>query len=194
MRSSRWQPRILIATLAATIIAALAVETARGEARFVTARSIASTTVATWVCQDQIPRPRTPSRYYPWKPHSQAFREAELGRWQQRLRDCRSFLKERARQWNWQAFPSHWIQLARCESSINWYAEGSSSDGTFYSAFNIGRTRYDGAAHKMGVRGWHEGPGVPSPYEQVMAAIGYVRLYGDGFTGRCHGIARTTWN
>ena len=52
----------------------------------------------------------------------------------------------------------------------------------------------DRDAHHMGVRGWNEGPGIPSPYEQAMAVIGHVRLYGDGFTGRCSGIARSSWN
>jgi hypothetical protein len=117
--------------------------------------------------------------------------------WQKRSHVARvkyeAWRKEKARQWNWQAFPQ-WVQdLARCESSYNWWAEGSSSDGVFYSAFNISRSQYDIDAHHMGVRGWHEGRGVPSPYEQAMAVIGHMRLLGDGFTGRCHGIARSSW-
>lgn len=152
----------------------------------------ANTVVATWKCQDKIPVKRS-FAYSPWKPHHSSFWQHHLNKFQLKLNECRAFLKERARQWNWQAFPDWIIRLARCESSINWYAEGSSSDGTFYSAFNIGRSVYDRDAHKMGVRGWHEGPGIPSPYEQAMAVIGHVRIFGDGFTGRCAGIARSSW-
>lgn len=148
--------------------------------------------VATWNCEEKIPRPRTRA-HSPWKPHSQAFRRWQLNLWTGRLNACRAFLKRRAYEWNWQQFPSWVVALARCESGINWYAEGSSRDGTFYSAFNISRSVYDRDAHHMGVRGWNEGPGVPSPWEQAQAVIGHVRLYGDGFTGRCHGIARSRW-
>ncbi len=148
--------------------------------------------VATWTCEDKIPRARTRA-YSPWKPHSVAFRRWQYNLWTNRLNQCRALLKRRAYEWNWQAFPSWVITLARCESGINWYAEGSSQDGTFYSAFNISRSVYDRDAHHMGVRGWYEGKGIPSPWEQAMAVIGHVRLYGDGFTGRCHGIARSSW-
>jgi hypothetical protein len=160
-----------------------------------TATLIAETTVRTWTCQDQLGVPRTPVKQSPWKlgKHSPGFRAALLNKWVLKHRACQAALHERARQWNWQAFPSWIIRLARCESSINWYAEGSSSDGTFYSAFNISRSVYDRDAHHMGVRGWHEGPGIPSPYEQAMAVIGHMRLYGDGFSGNCHGIAHSTW-
>lgn len=155
---------------------------------------IASAQSELWQCQDYLGRERSRVGVSPWSlPRSVAYRAWVLNLWKLRVKDCRADLAERKRQWNWQAFP-RWIRdLARCESSYNWWAEGSSSDGTFYSAFNIGRTRYDEVAHHMGVRGWREGPGVPSPYEQAMAVIGYVRLYGDGFTGRCHGIARASW-
>ena len=158
--------------------------------------------VSTWRCQDQLGVDRTPARWSPWKTHSESFRHRELSTWKARRKSCVDALRERARQWNWQAFPSWIIQLGVCESGgsggapsgvPNWYAEGSSSDGTFYSAFNIGRSRYDEVAHRMGVRGWNEGAGVPSPWEQAMAVIGYVRTYGDGFTGSCHGIARSSW-
>jgi len=182
---------LLIAATAAIYLSS----TAKAEPRQVTIKAShhARAIVATWQCQDRIPVARTKNYYYPWVPHSQAFRMAQVLKWKARLASCQAFLKERARQWNWQVFPSWIIQLVRCESSINWFAEGSSTDGTFYSAFNIGRSRYDIAAHKMGVRGWHEGAGVPSPYEQAMAVIGYVRIFGDGFTGRCAGIARSSW-
>lgn len=162
----------------------------------------ASAITAAWRCQDKIPVTRTRNYYYPWVPHSQAFRRAQIDKWNARHRKCQAFLTERARQWNWQVFPDWIIRLAVCETGgsggarpgePNWFAEGSSSHGTFYSAFNIGRSRYDKVAHYMGVRGWNEGPGVPSPWEQAMTVIGYARIIGDGFAGDCHGIVRTTW-
>lgn len=167
--------------------------TAQGEPRYIKAKHIADMITATWNCQDKIPQQHTPWYYYPWVPHSQAFREAEIGRWKARLSSCRAFLTERARQWNWQVFPEWIRKLANCESSYNWWAEATSTDGKFYSAFNISRSSYDEDAHLMGVRGWREGPGIPSPYEQAMAVIGHVRIHGDGFTGRCAGIAKSHW-
>ena len=164
-----------------------------------TATLIAEATVQTWTCQDKLVAlgllaARTPMSS-PWSlPKSEKYRKWVLHKRIQKQAACLKVLHRIAYEWNWQAFPPWIIRLARCESSINWFAEGSSSDGTFYSAFNISRSVYDKDAHHMGVRGWHEGKGVPSPYEQAMAVIGHVRLYGDGFTGNCHGIARSSWN
>lgn len=150
-----------------------------------------------WTCQAAIGEKKYRSQYDTWLyPKSVKFRQWIVDRWTSRLGGCKkrkAAYIETKRQWNWQAFPQWIIDLARCETSINWHAEGSSSHGVFYSAFNIGRSRYDGAAHKMGVRGWNEGAGVPSPYEQAMTVIGYVRIYGDGFAGNCAGIARSSW-
>ncbi len=150
--------------------------------------------VSTWQCQDHLGVTRTKRSRMPLPRNARAYRSWVLNTWVVRGNECRVALAEKKRQWNWQAFPSWIIRLARCESSINWFAEGSSGDGVFYSAFNISRSQYDKDAHHMGVRGWHEGPGVPSPYEQAMAVIGHMRLLGDGFTGRCHGIARSSWS
>lgn len=163
-----------------------------------TAMLIAETTVQVWNCQDKLvllgERDKRSKMQSAWSlPKSEKYRKWVLKQRIGKQRECLQSLHRVAYEWNWQAFPQWIIDLARCESSINWYAEGSSSDGLFYSAFNIGRSRYDEAAHHMGVRGWNEGKGVPSPYEQAMAVIGYVRIYGDGFTGRCHGIARSSW-
>ncbi len=47
--------------------------------------------VATWSCEDKIPRPRTRA-YSPWKPHSVAFRRAQLNLWTNRLNACRNIL------------------------------------------------------------------------------------------------------
>jgi len=169
---------------------------------------IAETTVQTWRCQDKLIslgfRESREKMQSPWSlPKSEKYRKWVLDQRIKKQAACLKQLNRIAYEWNWQAFPQWIIRLAVCETGgsggaapgePNWYAEGSSSHGTFYSAFNIGRTRYDEAAHKMGVRGWHEGPGVPSPYEQAMAVVGYVRIHGDGFTGRCAGIARSSWN
>lgn len=138
--------------------------------------------------------PRTRNHYYPWVPHSQAFRADQFNKWLLRYKKCQAFLTERARQWNWQYSVPEWARkLARCESSYNWWATATSRDGSFYSAFNILRSVYDKDAHHMGVRGWYEGPGVPSPVEQTWAVIGHMRLIGDGFAGNCHGIAQDHW-
>jgi len=163
-----------------------------------TATLIAEATVQTWNCQDRLValgllNGRTPMSS-PWAlPKSEKYRKWVLQQRTLKHTSCVKQLQRRAREWNWQAFPSWIIRLANCESSVNWYAEGSSSDGTFYSAFNISRSVYDRDAHHMGVRGWNEGKGVPSPYEQAQAVIGHMRLYGDGFSGNCHGIAHSTW-
>lgn len=180
--------------IAAAALALVTVAQAEPTDRNVKASTIAAAITATWQCQDHLGVERARVGRSPWSLPKGAYRTWVMNKWMLARSACREALAEKKRQWNWQAFPPWIIALARCESGVNWFAEGSSSHGTFYSAFNIGRTRYDGAAHKMGVRGWREGRGIPSPYEQAMAVIGYVRLYGDGFTGRCHGIARSTWD
>ena len=147
----------------------------------------------TWRCQDRLGVAHTRASSGAL-PASVAYRKWVVEKWEARSAACAKQVERRTMEWNWQAFPQWVIDLARCESSVNWYAEGSSSDGVFYSAFNISRSQYDKDAHHMGVRGWNEGPGIPSPYEQAQAVIGHMRLLGDGFTGRCHGIARSSWN
>jgi len=162
-----------------------------------------------WACQNAIGEKKLKPQHGTWSyPKSVKYRLWAVSQWETRLGNCldrkAKFIekKETERQWNWRAFPEWIIRLAVCETGgsggagpgePNWYAEGSSSHGLFYSAFNMGRSRYDIAAHKMGVRGWNEGPGVPTPYEQAMAVIGYARVYGDGFAGNCHGIVRSSW-
>ena len=181
-------------------IRTIAVETKPAvKQKSMTATLIAEATVRTWNCQDKLTllgfRSGRERLQPPWSlPKSEKYRQWVLHKRIQKQAACVKKLHRIAYEWNWQAFPSWIIRLANCESSVNWYAEGSSSDGTFYSAFNISRSVYDRDAHHMGVRGWYEGIGVPSPYEQAMAVIGHMRLYGDGFTGRCAGIARSSWN
>lgn len=147
---------------------------------------------ATWDCQEKIPRPHSLA-YSPWKPHNRSFREAQIALWTSNLNKCQAVLTEKKRQWNWQALDPTWMKLAICETGKNgvpdWFAEGSSKDGTFYSAFNIGRGEYDKDARYMGVRPWYvEGKGVPSPYEQMQAAKGHLARWHGGWTGLCDGI------
>jgi len=181
---------------------------AKKQQKSITTTLIAEATVQTWNCQDRLTllgfRSGREKLQSPWSlPKSEKYRKWVL---QQRVRKQAACLKKLHRvayEWNWQAFPRWIIRLAVCESGgsggaapgePNWFAEGSSRDGTFFSAFNISRSVYDRDARHMGVRGWYGGKGVPSPYEQAMAVIGHVRLYGDGFTGSCAGIARSSWN
>lgn len=222
MRSSRWLALpatalslVFVTGAAATPARTLPIRTVAVEQKRQTAAEkqqvartatlLAETMVSTWTCQDRLGVTRSLAKHSPWAlgKHSPGFRAALLSKWSQKRNACKEALQERKRQWNWQAFPRWIVSLAVCESGgsggqpsgfPNWWAEATSSDGSFYSAFNIGRTRYDLAAHHMGVRGWSEGAGIPSPYEQAMAVIGYVRTYGDGFSGRCAGIARSTWD
>lgn len=210
MRSSRLIALSTVAAFSLTVVTGSAatpqqtlpirvVATAAKPVSVKTATLIAEVTVQTWQCQDKLVllgvRDSREQMQSAWSlPKSDKYRKWVLHKRIQKQSDCLRRLHRFAYEWNWQAFPKWVINLARCESSVNWYAEGSSNDGVFYSAFNISRSRYDEVAHKMGVRGWNEGRVVPSPYEQAMAVIGYVRTYGDGFTGRCHGIARSSWN
>jgi 5-methylcytosine-specific restriction endonuclease McrA len=168
------------------------------------AKKVSLLRAQTWQCQDSLGIPRTRASVSAWAlPTSIPYRRWVASHWNAQKASCGRALDRRTMEWNWRAFPQWVISLGVCESGgsggappgvPNWYAEGSSSDGVFYSAFNISRSQYDKDAHHMGVRGWREGPGIPSPYEQAMAVIGHMRLLGDGFTGRCHGIARSSWN
>lgn len=207
MRSARW---LALSVVTLTLVSGAAATTKQtlpirktsttlAVKKSQTTTLIAQATVEVWNCQDKLVglglRDGRERMQSPWSlPKSEKYRKWVLKQRIKKQAACLKKLHRIAWEWSWQSFPSWIINLARCETSINWYAEGSSSDGLFYSAFNIGRSRYDEAAHKMGVRGWHEGPGVPSPYEQAMAVIGYVRIHGDGFTGSCAGIARSSWN
>ena len=137
-------------------IRTIAVETKPAvKQKSMTATLIAEATVRTWNCQDKLTllgfRSGRERLQPPWSlPKSEKYRQWVL---QQRIHKqavCVKKLHRIAYEWNWQAFPSWIIRLANCESSVNWYAEGSSSDGTFYSAFNISRSVYDRDAHHMG--------------------------------------------
>jgi hypothetical protein len=175
---------ITVVSLLAALLVATRADGAGPSLKTRTAEKI----VATWNCQDKIPQKRTWA-YSPWKPHSQAFRRWQLNLWTLRLKKCRAVLARRAYEWNWQAWlPAHAARLAVCETSMDWHFVGSSTDGHFVSAFAISVNVYNRDAARMGVRGWWDTPYPPSPWEQWQAAIGHYRLFGDGWTGRCHGI------
>lgn len=148
--------------------------------------------VAVWGCEDKLGRDRTHARS-PWKPHSAGFRRAELNRWVLKRKACLAVLHEQARQWAWERWlPDHGRRLATCESGLRWdRGVMHSTDGTFVSAFAISTREYDRDAALMGVRPWYvRGRPDPSPWEQWLAAIGHYKRFGDGWTGRCHGIMR----
>ncbi len=133
----------------------------------------AQTIVATWRCQDKIPQARTPARS-PWKPHSAGFRRAELQRWQERWRACTYILRERARQWNWQAWlPDKWARIAQCETQMNWQHYNSSYEG----AFGFATSSWD--AFKPA--GYPDHANQASPWQQYQVALAIYRRY--GFSG-----------
>lgn len=81
----------LILLIALTFVAALAIATRADSAGPTVQTRTAQAIVATWRCEDKVPRPRTRA-YSPWKPHSQKFRRAQLNLWTKRLKACRAIL------------------------------------------------------------------------------------------------------
>ncbi len=133
----------------------------------------AQTIVATWRCQDKIPEARTKARS-PWKPHSAGFRRAELQRWQERWRACTYILRERARQWNWQAWlPAKWQRIAMCETQMNWQHYNSSYEG----AFGFATSSWD----NFKPVGYPDHASQASPWQQYQVALAIYRRY--GFSG-----------
>lgn len=129
--------------------------------------------VATRNCDAKIPRP-TPRAYSPWKPHSHAFRVWQLNLWTKRLADCRAILKERARQWNWQAWlPDKWRRIGVCETGLNWQHYNSSYEG----AFGFATSSWD--AFKPA--GYPDHASQASPWQQYQVALAIYRRY--GFSG-----------
>ncbi len=135
--------------------------------------AVAEAIVATWTCEDKLPRPRTKARS-PWKHHSKAYWAAELNLWQGRHRQCRAILAERARQWNWQAWlPPKWQRIAQCETGLDFHFTNSQ----YVSAFGIARSSW--AAFRPA-----DVPAVPeqaSPWQQWQVALAIYNRY--GFSG-----------
>ncbi len=133
----------------------------------------AQTIVATWGCEDKLPRPHTRA-YSPWKPHSAGFRRAQLNLWTHRLSACRAVLRERARQWNWQAWlPDKWRRIGVCETGLNWQHYNSSYEG----AFGFATSSWD--AFKPA--GYPDHASQASPWQQYQVALAIWRRY--GFSG-----------
>lgn len=99
MRSSRWQPPLLLTALAFVLVLVVATRPAHATPPKVTTL-IAETIVATWRCQDQLGVPRTSPSVPPWSlPKSARYRAWVLNRWQERRRGCLTVLHGRARVW-----------------------------------------------------------------------------------------------
>jgi hypothetical protein len=131
---------------------------------------IAETIVSTWRCQDKLPVARMHARS-PWKPHSAAYRAAELQRWQQRLQGCQAILKERARQWNWQAFTTAMERaVAMCETQLNWRHSSTGYGG----AYGFARSSWD--AFKPA--GYPAEPEQATPWQQTVVARRIHDRYG----------------
>lgn len=163
-------PYVLIITL--VLLTALAVATRARAADNIKTRT-AQTIVATWKCQDQRGVARTRARS-PWKPHSIGFRRVELHRWQNRWRACTYVLRERARQWNWQAWlPDKWRRVGVCETGLNWQHYNSSYEG----AFGFATSSWD--AFKPA--GYPDHASQASPWQQYQVALAIYRRY--GFSG-----------
>lgn len=162
-----------ILVIALTLVAALVVATrAPAGGPSVQVRT-SEAIVATWACEDKLPRPRTFARS-PWKPHSASFRAAQLNLWTKRLAACRAVLRERARQWNWQAWlPDKWRRIGICETGLNWQHYNSSYEG----AFGFATTSWD--AFKPA--GYPDHASQASPWQQYVVALAIWRRY--GFSG-----------
>jgi hypothetical protein len=159
----------LTALIAATFITLILTATAYAKAPSIQTRT-AETIVATWRCQDKIPRDRTPARS-PWKHHSTSYRAAELNLWQGRLAGCRKILSDRAREWNWQAWlPDKWRRIGQCETQLNWQHYNSSYEG----AFGFATSSWD--AFKP--VGYPDHASQASPWEQYQVALAIYRRYG----------------
>ncbi len=164
-------PYVLIIML--VVVASLAVATRARAAQPSIQVQTSRTIVATWVCEDKIPRQRTHARS-PWKRHSAGYRRAELNLWRNRWRACTYLLRERARQWHWEAWlPEKWQRIARCETNLDTHFANSQ----YVSMFGIARSSW-AAFRPAGV------PSVPeqaSPWQQWQVALAIWRRY--GFSG-----------
>lgn len=88
-------------------------------------------------------------------------------------------------QW-WRWLPANWAALGACETGYgrrpgNW----SHDSGQYVSAFGIARVNYALDAHRIGNLSWDETIArlgrLPTPREQLDAALSHYRTYGDGW-------------
>lgn len=161
-----------MSTAAVTLIVLYASASAAASSTNLKTRT-AQTIVATWKCEDKIPRPHTRA-YSPWKPHSVAFRRAQLNLWTKRLAACRAVLAERTRQWDWQRWlPDKWRRIAICETQLNWQHYNSSYEG----AFGFATSSWD--AFKPA--GYPDHASQATPWQQYVVALRIHARY--GFSG-----------
>jgi len=144
------------------------------------ARSIAVAELATWTCQDQLPRPRWKYTWAPWAlPKSTGYRAEVLQLWRTRLAGCRAVLHERARQWNWQAWlPDKWQRIGACETGYgqrpgNW----RHNSGAFQGAFGFRYTSWD----DFRLPGYPTEAYLATPWQQYQVALAIYHRY--GFSG-----------
>jgi hypothetical protein len=89
--------------------------------------------------------------------------------------------------------PATWYVVGRCETGYGGSPNFAHQNGSFVSAFGISRREYDRDAAYMGAPGWptyaaqQAGVPLPTPREQLLAAIGHYRRFGDGWS--CAGPA-----
>ena len=160
---------LVLATILAAATAAAATPTIQVR--------VSDTIVATWRCEDKIPRARTHARS-PWTHHSPGYWAAELALWQGRLAGCRSVLAARAREWNWQAWlPPVWRAIAQCETQMNW----QHNSGTYQGAFGF----YYGSWDAFRPAGYPSEAYLASPWKQYQVALAIWRRYGYSGWG-CH--------
>lgn len=89
--------------------------------------------------------------------------------------------------------PRTWYVVGRCETGYGGAPRFTHQNGSFVSAFGISRREYNRDAAHMGAPPWPsyaeqaDGVPLPTPREQLLAAIGHYRRFGDGWT--CPGPA-----
>lgn len=89
--------------------------------------------------------------------------------------------------------PRTWYVVGSCETGYGGDPNFGHQNSRFVSAFGISRVVYDGNAALMGAPPWptyrqqQAGVPLPTPREQLLAAVGHYRRFGDGWT--CPGPA-----
>ncbi len=160
---------LALTLLAAFLIVAFVEGTSRAAAPNIKVRT-SEAIVATWTCEDKIPRPRT-NAYSPWKPHSHKFRVAQLNLWTLRLKACRSILAERERQYHWEAWlPDKWRRIGVCETGLNWQHQNSSYEG----AFGFAQQSWD----SFKPSGYPDHASQATPWQQYQVALAIYNRYG----------------
>ncbi len=109
--------------------------------------------------------------------------------WRDRAASARVELaKWREFHFDWRAWlPGNWYAVGRCETGYGGAPNFAHQNSSFVSAFGISRRAYPGDARVYGVPSWpsyeeqKRGVPLPTPREQLLAAMGHYRLHGDGW-------------